>query len=75
MNRKCVNYIFGVKGNLRYLCMRNCKYSRLSLSRNRRDPLKHFEISVLRHIRFSELRKILIAQQNFTNQYVIDSFS
>ena len=27
------------------------KYSRLSLSRSRRDPLKHFEISVLRHIR------------------------
>ena len=26
------------------------KYSRFSLSRNRRDPPKHFEISVLRHI-------------------------
>ena len=33
----------------RYICM---VYSRLSLSRSRRDPLKHFEISVLRHIRF-----------------------
>ena len=27
-------------------------YSRLSLSRNRRDPQNQFEISVLRHIRF-----------------------
>ena len=33
-------------------------YSRLPLSRSRRDPLKHFEISVLRHIRCAELRKI-----------------
>ena len=33
------------------------RYSRLSLSRSRKDPLKHFEISVLRHIRFAELRK------------------
>ena len=33
-------------------------YSRLSLSRSRRDPLKHCEISVLRHIRCAELRKI-----------------
>ena len=32
-------------------------YSRLSLSRNRRDHHKHFEISVLRHIRFVILRK------------------
>ena len=32
-------------------------YSRLSLSRNRRAPLKHFEISALRHIRFVVLRK------------------
>ena len=32
-------------------------YSRLSLSRNRRDPLKHFEVSVLRHIRCVVLRK------------------
>ena len=30
---------------------------RLSLSRNRRDPQKQFEISVLRHIRFLVLRK------------------
>ena len=33
------------------------KYSRLSLSRIPRDSLKYFEISVLLHIRFSELRK------------------
>ena len=47
------------------------KYSRLSLSRSRRDPLKHFEIAVLRHIRFAEMRKIPIEQPNFTNEYVI----
>ena len=33
------------------------KYSRLSLSRIPRDSLKYFEISVVRHIRFVELRK------------------
>ena len=43
------------------------KYSRLSLSRNRMDPLKHFEISVLRHIRFVVLRKKQFEQPNFTN--------
>ena len=32
-------------------------YNQLSLSRIPRDSLKHFEIKVLRHIRFSELRK------------------
>ena len=36
-----------------------------------RDPLKHFETSVLRHIIFSEFIKIQIAQQSFTNEYVI----
>ena len=46
-------------------------YSRLSLSRNRRDPLKHFEISVLRHIRFVVLRKKQLEQPNFINDYVI----
>ena len=46
-------------------------YSRLSLSRSRRDPLKHFEISVLRHIRCAELRKIPNEQPNFTNEHVI----
>ena len=33
------------------------KYSRLSLSRTPRDSLKYIEISVLRHIRFPEMRK------------------
>ena len=33
------------------------RYSRLSLSRTQRDSLKYFEISVVRHIRFAELRK------------------
>ena len=37
----------------------------------RRDPLKHFEISVLRHIKCAELRKISIEQPNFTNEHVI----
>ena len=46
-------------------------YSRLSLSRNRRDPQKQFEISVLRHIRFVVLRKKQFAQPIFTNDYVI----
>ena len=41
------------------------------VSRSRRDPLKHFEISVLRHIRFAELRKIPIEQPNFTNEHVV----
>ena len=36
------------------------KYSRLSLSRIPRDSLKYFEISVVRHIRFAELRKKII---------------
>ena len=47
------------------------KYSRLSLSRIQRDPLKHFEISVLRHIRFVVLNKKQLEQPNFTNDYVI----
>ena len=34
-------------------------YSRLSLSRIPRDSLKYFEISVVRHIRFAELRKTI----------------
>ena len=46
-------------------------YSRPSLSRSRRDPLKHFEICLLRHIRYAELRKIPIEQLNFTNEHVI----
>ena len=50
---------------------RNETYSRLSLSRNRRDPQKQFEISVLRHIRFVVLRKKQSEQPDFTNDYVI----
>ena len=46
-------------------------YSRLSLSRNRRDPKKQFEISVLRHIRFVVLRTKQFEQPIFTNDYVI----
>ena len=46
-------------------------YSRLSLSRSRRDPPKNFKISVLRHIRCAELRIIPIEQPNFTNEHVI----
>ena len=33
------------------------QYSWLSLSRNPRDSTKHFEISILPHVRFAELRK------------------
>ena len=46
-------------------------YSWHLLSRSWRDPLKHFEISVLRHIRFGELRKIPMEQPNFANEHVI----
>ena len=46
------------------------KYSRLSLSRNRRDPQKHVEISVFRHIRLVVLRK-QSELPNFKNDYVI----
>ena len=38
-------------------------YSRLPLSRTPRDSMKHFEISVLRHIRFAELRKKQLIEQ------------
>ena len=47
------------------------KCSQLSLSRSRRDPLKHFEIPVFRHIRLGELRTLPIEQPNFTNEHVI----
>ena len=43
----------------------------LSLSRNRRDPLKNFEISILRHIKCVVLRKKQFEQPKFTNDYVI----
>ena len=37
----------------------NYKYSRLSLSRIPKDSLKHFEISVLRHISIERVRKTI----------------
>ena len=43
--------------------------SRLSLSRIPWDSLKYFEISVIRHIRFAELRKKLIRLTTF-NKYM-----
>ena len=43
-------------------------YSQHSLSRSRKDPLNHFEISVLRHIRYAETRKLPNEQPNFTNE-------
>ena len=64
----------GVATTLRYgfICLYNSvisKYSRLSLSRIPRDCLKYFKISVLRHIRFAELRKKLIRLTTF-NKYM-----
>ena len=59
---------------LKYWIWQLCEvghYSRLSLSRNWRDHHKHFEISVLRHIRFVILRKKQYEQPHFTNDYVI----
>ena len=41
------------------LAVHQNNYSRLSLSRIPRESLKYFDISVLRHIRFAELRKNL----------------
>ena len=66
--------LFNVKIAITYKLVaakKDLKYSRLSLSRSRRDPLKHFEISVLRHIRCAELGKIPNEQPNFTNEHVI----
>ena len=40
-----------------WICLEYSKYSRLSLSRIPRDSLKHFEISVPRHIRVERVRK------------------
>ena len=42
--------------------------SPLSLSKSK-EPLKHFKISILRHIRFVVLRKKQFKQPNFTNDY------
>ena len=44
--------------------------STLVISKSK-GPSKHFEISVLRHIRFVVLRKKQFEQINFTNEYVI----
>ena len=43
-------------------------YSRLSLSRTPRDSMKHFEITVLRHIRFAEQRKKTINRTTTFNR-------
>ena len=43
--------------------------STLVISKSK-GPLKHFEISVLRHIRCAELRKIPIEQPSFTSEHV-----
>ena len=47
------------------------KYSRLSSSRIPRDSLKHFEISVPRHIRVERVRKTINWTTYLTNEYVI----
>ena len=54
---------------IKSICEDRKKYSRLSLSRIPRDSLKYFEISVLRHVRFAELRKKLIRLITF-NKYM-----
>ena len=65
-------YLFQMLYSLaNYKVIRTKNYSRLSLSRDRRDPQKQFEISVLRHISFVVLRKKQFEQPIFTNDYVI----
>ena len=59
-----------VTSNLYRICNLRL-YSRLSLSQNRRYPLKHFEISILRHIRFIVLRKKIFEQPQYINDYII----
>ena len=44
--------------------------SRFSLSRGPRDSLKHFEISVLWHIRFAESEEKIIEESHVTNEYM-----
>ena len=39
--------------------MHSSNYSRLSLSRSPRGSMKHFEVSVLRHIRVERVRKTI----------------
>ena len=60
---RCTNFLLFCFSSPLHICT-IIIYSRLSLSRSRRDPLKHFEITLLRHIKFAELRKILIEQPN-----------
>ena len=73
--KKCEERFFNIKHRNMPLKTFECwplvMYSRLSLSRSQRDPLKNFEISVLRHNRFAELRQIPIKLPNFTNEHVI----
>ena len=65
-------YLFQMLYSLaNYKVIRTKNYSRLSLSRDRRDPQKQFEISVPRHISFVVLRKKQFEQPIFTNDYVI----
>ena len=75
-NSKCIQTIFfdiHVRGYFEIVLLEiaTMNYSRLSLSQSRRDSLKHFEISVFRHIRCAELRNIPIEQPNFSNEHVI----
>ena len=75
----CIQHYQTKKGQIKpttklitdFFCTFIITYSRLSLSRSRRDLLKHFEISILRHIRCAVLRKIPMEQPNFTNEHVI----
>ena len=52
-----VAFDLDLQGLQRPLCTN--MYSRLSLSRIPRDALKHFEISVPRHIRVERVRKTI----------------
>ena len=54
-----------------FVKVRQIRYSRLLLSQSPRNALKHFEMSVPRHIRFAKLRKKYIEQPHLTNEYVI----
>ena len=47
------------------------EYSWLPLSRIPRDSLKHFEISVLRHIRVERVRKTINWTTHLTNEHII----
>ena len=66
-----VSVLFDPHIDLNQRCLSIYRCNRLTLSRSRRDSLKHVEISVLRHIRCAVLRKKTIEQPNFTNEHVI----